>query len=47
MNIELEGHHVDITDSMRAIASKKLKKIVKRCERIDTIKILVKVERTS
>ena len=47
MNIELEGHHVDITESMRSLAAKKFKKIVKRYERIDTINIKVKVERSS
>jgi putative sigma-54 modulation protein len=45
LKIELEGHHVDITDGMRSIAEKKLKKFEKRFDRIGAIHVTVKVER--
>lgn len=47
MKVELEGHHVDITESMKSIASKKFKKFEKRYDRIDTVQITVKLERNS
>ena len=45
MKINVNGHHIDITEGMRSIAEKKFNKLSKRFDSIDTINITVKVER--
>jgi len=47
LKIELEGHHVDITESMRSIAAKKFKKIETRFDRVSAVHIIAKVERSA
>ncbi len=47
MNIEISGHHVDITDAMKSIAKKKFQKLEKRYADLGTISITVKVERNT
>ncbi len=47
LKVELEGHHVDITESMRSIATKKFGKFEKRYDRLSVVNIIVKVERNA
>lgn len=45
MNIELSGHHVDVTDGMREIVEKKFKKFGKRYDNLTRISLTVKTEK--
>jgi putative sigma-54 modulation protein len=45
MNIELSGHHVEITDSIRNSIESKFKKISSHYPDIDDLDVIVSVER--
>ena len=45
MKIELEGHHVDITDGMKSIAIKKLGKLERKFAGIESLQVNIKIER--
>jgi ribosomal subunit interface protein len=44
MKIDLSGHHVEITESMKAIVDRKFQKYGKRYARLSAIQVIVKVE---
>jgi putative sigma-54 modulation protein len=45
MQITLSGHHVDITDALRAYANDKLSKLEHHCDDILSIKVILQVEK--
>ena len=45
MQINMSGHHIEITDSMRKAVNKKLKKIESHHPKLDQVTVLVSVEK--
>ncbi len=45
MDIEITGRHVDVTDSMREYAEKRLSKLVDEFPRIDKIHVILDIQR--
>lgn len=45
MQIDLSGHHVDITDSMRDYVNEKIGKLEKHFERVTDVHVILSVEK--
>ncbi len=45
MQINLSGHHVDITDSMRAYVNEKFEKLERHFDHINNVNVVLNVEK--
>ncbi|WNC68112.1 ribosome hibernation promoting factor [Thalassotalea nanhaiensis] len=45
MQINLSGHHVEVTDSMRSYVSEKLQKLERHFDHINNVYVVLKVEK--
>lgn len=45
MNINLSGHHVEVTSSLREYVNTKFSKLERHCDQINTIQIILTVEK--
>jgi len=47
MKIDLSGHHVDITDSLRAYVNEKVGRVEKHFDRVTDVHVVLSVEKPS
>ena len=45
MQVNLTGHHVDITDSMRAYVDEKIAKLERHCDHVTNVHVILSVEK--
>ena len=47
MQIDITGHHVDVTPALRAYVTEKMQKLMRHSDQVISIRVILKVEKLS
>ena len=45
MQIDITGHHVDVTPALRAYVTEKMQKLIRHSDQVISIRVILKVEK--